>query len=86
MVDHFHVIADSNRRRDKARGVELDVRWKRKIQIPKQTLLTAGEKPSEETRQKLNGLLEKCPSLKGFCWAKDKDGGTSGAGKRTRCG
>jgi transposase len=72
VADHFHVIADSNRRMDEARRIEQDVRWKRKIQIPKKIFLIGGEKLSEQARQKLNGLLEKYPSLKGFYWAKEK--------------
>jgi len=34
--------------------------------------LIGGEKLSEEMEGKLNGLLEKYPSLKGFYWAKEK--------------
>ena len=72
VADHFHIIADSNRRMDEARRIEQDVHWKRKIQIPKKIFLIGGEKLSEETNQKLHGLLEKSPSLKGFYWAKEK--------------
>ena len=72
VADHFHVIADSNRRMAEARRIEQDVHWKRKVQIPKKIFLVGGEKLSEEMRQKLNGLLEKYPSLKGFYWAKEK--------------
>ncbi len=57
---------------DEARRIEQDVHRKRKVQIPKKIFLIGGEKLSEETRQKLNGLLEKYPSLKGFYWAKEK--------------
>ena len=35
VADHFHVIADSNRRMDEARRIEQDVRRKRNVQIPK---------------------------------------------------
>ena len=72
VADHFQVIADSNRRMAEARRIEQDVHWKRKVQIPKKIFLVGGEKLSEEMRQKLNGLLEKYPSLKGFYWAKEK--------------
>ena len=72
VADHFHVIADSNRRMDEARRIEQDVRRKRKVQIPKKIFLIGGEKLSEEMRGKLNGLLERYPSLKGFYWANEK--------------
>ncbi|MGQ9545622.1 MAG: hypothetical protein ACUVTR_00425 [Dehalococcoidia bacterium] len=39
MADHFHVIADSNRRMDEARRIEQDVHWKRKVRIPKRIFL-----------------------------------------------
>lgn len=84
VADHFHVIADSNRRMDEARRIEQDVHWKRKVQIPKKIFLIGGEKLSEETRQKLHGLLEKYPSLKGFYWAKEKNEGILPAGKQRR--
>ena len=57
---------------DEARRIEQDVRWKRKAQIPKKIFLIGGEELSGKARQKLDGLLEKYPSLKGFCWAKEK--------------
>jgi hypothetical protein len=44
----------------------------RKVQIPKKIFLIGGEKLSEEMKGKLNGLLEKYPSLKDFYWAKEK--------------
>lgn len=72
VADHFHVIADSNKRMDEARRIEQDVHQKRKVQIPKKIFLIAGEKLSEETKRKLETLLEKYPSLKGFYWAKEK--------------
>ena len=52
--------------------MEQDVHRKRKVKIPKKIFLIGGEKLSEEMRQKLNGLWEKYPSLKGFYWAKEK--------------
>ena len=72
VADHFHVIADSNRRMDEARRIEQDVHRKRRVQIPKKIFLIGGEKLSEEMKEKLNGLLERYPSLKGFYWAKEK--------------
>jgi len=72
VADHFHVIADSNRRMDEARRIEQDVHWKRRVQIPKKIFLIGGENLSEEMKEKLNGLLGKYPSLKGFYWAKEK--------------
>jgi hypothetical protein len=44
----------------------------RKVQIPKKIFLIGGEKLSEEMKGKVDGLLEKYPSLKDFCWAKEK--------------
>ena len=72
VADHFHIIADSNRRMDEARQIEQDVHRKRKVQIPKKIFLIGGEKLSEKARQKLDGLLERYPSLKGFYCAKEK--------------
>ena len=72
VADHFHVVADSNKRVDEARRIEQDVHQKRKLQIPRKIFLIAGERLSEETKGKLNILLEKYPSLKGFYWAKEK--------------
>ncbi|MFW6102222.1 MAG: ISL3 family transposase [Chloroflexota bacterium] len=72
VADHFHVIANSNRRMDEARRIEQDVHRKRRVQIPKKIFLVGGENLSEEMKEKLNGLLEKYPSLKGFYWAKEK--------------
>jgi transposase len=72
VVDPFHVIADSNKRIDEARIIEQDVHLRRNVQIPKKIFLIGGEKLSEEARNKLNVLVEKYPSLKGFYWAKDK--------------
>ena len=59
-------------RMDEARRIEQDIHRKKKVQIPKKIFFIGGEKLSEETRGKLNGLLEKYPSLQGFCWAEEK--------------
>lgn len=72
VADHFHVIADSNRRMDEARRIEQDIYQKKKVRIPKKIFLVGGEKLSEEMRGKLNALLGRYPSLKGFYWAKEK--------------
>jgi transposase len=72
VADHFHVIADSNRRMDEARRIEQDIYQKKKVRIPKKIFLVGGEKLSEEMRRKLNVILERYPSLKGFYWAKEK--------------
>ena len=72
VVDLFPVIADSNRRMDEARRIEQDVHRKRHVQIPKKIFLIGREKLTEEKRQKVDTLLEKYPTLKGFYWAKEK--------------
>jgi transposase len=72
VVDHFHVIADSNRRMDEARKIEQDVLRKKKIKIPKKIFLIGGEKLNEGQRGKIAKLLISYPSLKGFYWAKEK--------------
>jgi transposase len=72
VVDPFHIIADSNRRMDEARRIEQDVHRKRQVQIPRKIFLVGREKLTEEKRQKVDTLLEKYPTLKGFYWAKEK--------------
>jgi len=72
VVDPFHIVADSNRRMDEARRIEQDVHRKRQVQIPKKIFLVGREKLSDEKRQKVDMLLEKYPTLKGFYWAKEK--------------
>jgi transposase len=72
VVDHFHVIADSNRRMDEARRIEQDVHQKRKVKIPKKIFLIGGEKLGAKERQRLAELLVRYPSLKAFYWAKEK--------------
>ena len=73
VLDHFHVIADSNRRMDEARRIEQDGYQKRKVDIPrKNVFLIPGESLSEEVKGKLEILLEKYPGLMGFYWAKEK--------------
>lgn len=70
VVDHFHVIADANRRLDEARRIEQEVR-KRRVSIPKRVFLLGREKLREEQRQKVEGLLARYPNLQGFYWAKE---------------
>jgi len=72
VVDPFHVIADSNRRMDEARRIEQDVLRKRRVKIPKRIFLIGREKLGEEKRQRVDELLDRYPSLKGFYWAKEK--------------
>jgi len=72
VVDHFHVIAESNRKMDEARRIEQDVQRRKKVQIPKKIFLVAGEKLSANERAKVDELLDKYPTLKGFYWAKEK--------------
>lgn len=40
VVDHFHVIADANKRMDEARRIEQGVRHKGKVRIPKKIFLS----------------------------------------------
>jgi transposase len=72
VVDHFHVIADSNRRMDEARKIEQDMHNKRKVKIPRKIFLIGGEKLNERQMEKISALLIRYPSLKGFYWAKEK--------------
>ncbi len=72
VADHFHVIADANRRIDEARRIEQDVHRKRKVMIPKRLFLIAREKLGMEKQEKIDRLLDTYPSLKGFYWAKEK--------------
>lgn len=72
VADHFHVIADANKRVDEARRIEQDVRRRRKVVIPKKIFLLPQEKLDDAKREKLEKLLIQYPSLKGFYWAKEK--------------
>jgi len=53
VVDHFHVVAHSNRRMDGARRIEQDMLGKKKVKIPKKIFLIGGEKLREEQRAKI---------------------------------
>ena len=72
VVDHFHVIADANRRIDEARRIEQDVHRKRKTMIPKKLFLIGREKLNVEKVERVDTLLDTYPSIKGFYWAKEK--------------
>jgi len=73
VAEHFHVIADSNRRMDAARKIEQDVLRKRKIKIPKKIFLIGYEKLNEAQRDKIEEFLNRYPTLKAFyCWAEGK--------------
>jgi transposase len=72
VVDHFHVVADANRRMDEARRIEQDVHQKRKVKIPKKIFLIGNEKLGEKEKQRLDELLNKYPTLKAFYWGKEK--------------
>ena len=72
VVDHFHMVADSNKRMDEARKIEQDVHRKRKVTIPKKIFLIGRERLSEEKKQRVDELLDRYPGLKGFYWAKEK--------------
>lgn len=72
VADPFHVIADSNKRVDEARRIEQDINQKRRVRIPKKIFLIAREKLDEQRTKKIDALLEKYPSMKGFYWTKEK--------------
>jgi transposase len=72
VVDHFHIVADANRRMDEARRIEQDVYRKRKVQIPRKIFLVGREKLSEDKKHRVDELLAKYPSLNGFYWAKER--------------
>jgi len=72
VLDPFHVIADSNKRMDEARRIEQDVHLRKKVRIPKKIFLIAGDKLGEDGRGKVDMLLGRYPSLRGFYWAKEK--------------
>jgi len=57
---------------DEARRIEQDVHFRRKIQIPKKIFLITRERLTEEGKTKVDKLLDKYSSLKGFYWAKEK--------------
>ncbi len=66
VVDHFHIVADSNKRMDEARKIEQDVHRKRKVTIPKKIFLIGRGKLGEEKKQRVDELLDRYPGLKGF--------------------
>jgi transposase len=72
VVDHFHVIAESNRKMDEARKIEQDVQRKRHIKIPKKIFLVARDRLSADDKIKVDELLDRYPTLKGFYWTKEK--------------
>jgi len=72
VVDHFHMIADANKRMDEARRIEQDVRHKGKVRIPKKIFLIARENLSDRGRQKVDELLKTYPNLESFYWAKER--------------
>ncbi len=72
VADHFHVVADSNKRMDEARRIEQDVHRKRKVKIPKKIFLVGRDKLSEDEMKKVDALLATYPSLQGFYWGKEK--------------
>ncbi len=72
VVDHFHVIAESNRKMDEARRIEQDIHRNKKVKIPKKVFLVARDKLSVDERAKVDGLLDQYPTLKGFYWTKEK--------------
>jgi hypothetical protein len=57
---------------DEARKIEQDVLRKKEVRIPKKILLIGGEKLTRERKRKVDELLIRHPSLKGFYWAKEK--------------
>ena len=66
VVDHFHVIAESNRKMDEARKIEQDVQRKRHVKIPKKIFLVARDRLRVDDKIKVDELLYKYPTLKGF--------------------
>jgi transposase len=67
----LHIIADSNKRMDEAKRIEQEVNYRKKVKIPKKIFPIREEKLGEEEKRKVEGLLDKYPSLKGFYWAKE---------------
>ena len=71
VVDHFHVIQDANRRLLEARGIEKDARRSRDFG-KRWWFLKGRERLKEETRIKLDILLDRYPSLKEFYTYKEQ--------------
>ena len=75
VVDHLHVIADSNRGMGEAKRIEQEGWRNRKLRIPKNILLVRRKKPSKEKRERVDDLLGRYSSLRGQSkkdWAKEK--------------
>lgn len=70
VVDHFHVVADANKRMDEARRLEQEAAGN-KARIPKRVFLVGREKLREEQRQRVDSLLRHYPNIKAFYWAKE---------------
>ena len=85
VVDHFHIVADSNKRMDEARKIEQDVHRRRKVKIPKKIFLIAGEKLSEEKKQRVDELLDRVSGSQRVLLGQGEDKGTLQAGKSAKC-
>jgi len=71
VVDHFHVIRDANRRLADARGIERDARRNRDFGRC-WWFLKGRERLKEETKIKLDSILDRYPSLKEFYTYKEQ--------------
>jgi len=68
VIDHFHVIQDTNRRLDEARRIEQDA-WK--VEIPRKVFLVGKEKLKPYQRKKIELYCQRYPSFKEFYWMKE---------------
>jgi transposase len=69
VADHFHVIADANRRLDETRRLE---QAEAKTPLPRWPLLKAEERLTERQREQLDTLRRRYPALREQHWCKER--------------
>lgn len=74
----FDVVADSNRRMEKARRIEQAVLRKRKVRIARKMLLLGRERLSEKERHKAMSFWLGILTLRAFTGLRKREGSSTG--------
>lgn len=69
VIDHFHLIADANKRIDEERRI---IQGVFKTEIPKKLFLKSKENLKEEEKTKMEKFFEKFPDLKTYFFIKEE--------------